>query len=553
MGAELMQWLIEATVMTTAAVVLALALRLVLSKAFGIRAAILIWALVPLALIAGALPARSVDAGLSSEVQTVISLDGLGAVAAAARDIGQSFPVSWHTAVFAAWLAGVALMLVVLAHRQNRFRSLLGVLRPAGPRLFASDRVIAGPSLLGVIRPRVIVPRDFERRFDTRQRRLMLAHEYTHLRRGDPVWNLIAAGVRCLFWFNPLVHIAAIRFRHDQELACDATVLAHRRGARRTYAAALLAQENNLPTPAIGFGTHPLKERIHMLAKLKTYSRQRHLAGSLVAITLALVMVAIAWAANPESESGNAAVDEPFAFDIEVTVDGRSQAGRLILSGDTAVASVGGQPRILADRTLYLKHRDDDSGWAAEVTIDRMAGDKFSVTSAISRNEDVVAEPRMIIGSDAPASIETSDPETGEIAYRMVLTPVDPVQVESAEAVGSESATLFLTVNDTDMVSRPVEWPRAPGDSMSVGMSYDGEPEPWNARVGLQRLAGDRIEVCIESIYLQGNPRSPSDGGGCMSFDADISANAFMLGGIEEAGISFRLNMVPNTNEEVKS
>lgn len=549
MSAELMQWLIEASTVTAVAILLALALRPALARMFGIRAAILIWALVPLALFASILPARSIDAAPASDTRTVISLDGLGQVAAAAQAVGQSLPVTWRTGAFVAWLAGVALMLLVLAYRQNRFRRLLGALRPAGRRLLASDRSSAGPALLGVIRPRVIVPRDFERRFSPRQRRLMLAHEYTHLRRADPAWNLAAAGFRCLFWFNPLIHFAATRFRHDQELACDASVLARRRGARRAYAAALLAQQDDLPASAFGFGAHPLKERIRMLARLKRTSPKRHRLGSLMALTLALAMAAIAWAANPEAKSASAVAEEQFAFDIEVTVDGRSQTGDLILTGDAAISSGGGQPRMLASETLRLEHRDDESGWAAEVTISRMADDKFSVTSTIRKNEEVVATPRMIIGADSPASIETRDPDTGEVAYRLVLTPVDPVQTTPVVATNSNSATLLFTVNGALELDTRVELPPAPPDSMLISISRDGEPKPWDASVSLKRLDIERLELCLESFNLQGVTHSIMEKKGCMTFDEDIQTNAYMKGEFDDAGISWRLDMVPNVHE----
>jgi len=102
MSVELMQWLIEASTVTAVAILLALALRPALARMFGIRAAILVWALVPLALFASMLPARSVDAAPASDTSTVISLDGLGQVAAAAQAVGQSLPISWRTAAFVA-------------------------------------------------------------------------------------------------------------------------------------------------------------------------------------------------------------------------------------------------------------------------------------------------------------------------------------------------------------------------------------------------------------------------------------------------------------------
>lgn len=545
MSAEFLPWAIEATAVISSAILLALGLRIIFARVFGIRAAILIWVIVPLALIAAALPARSTSGQSVSESRTVIALDGLGAAAAAARDLGHSISVPWHATAFAAWLAGAVLMLLVLAHRQRRFRRLLGVLRPVGRRLFISERSCAGPSVLGAVRPRVILPRDFTTRFGPRKRRLMLAHEYTHLKRADPVWNLVAAGFSCLFWFNPLVHVAAIRFRRDQELACDATVLARRRGARRDYASALLAQRDDLPVPAIGFGAHPLKERIRMLAKLNKTSSQRHRAGSLVAVALALAMAAVAWAANPEAESADPPQGQPFAFDIEVTVDGRSQAGILTLTGDTAVSSVGGQPRMLANDMLRLEHRDEESGWSAEVTIIRMPEERFSVTATIARNEEVVATPRMIIGAESPASIETRDPDTGEVAYRLLLTPVDPERGQPADVSTGNSAVLRLRIDDADSVARPVQWPRAPGDSMSLPMIQGDGPDPWNAWVGLKRLEGDRIELCLESFHQESVTYTILEAGGCMTFDANHSSDAYMVGAFEEAGISWRLDMIP--------
>jgi len=546
MSAELLSWAIEATAMITVAILLVLALRPILARAFGIRAAIVVWLLVPLLLIVGLLPARSIDVVPASDTQTVISLDGLGTVGTAARDIGASFSITWRVAVAAVWFAGVGLMLVLLALRQMRFRRSLGTLRPAGKRLLVSDSGSTGPVVLGAVRPCVIVPRNFSHRFGTRQRRLMLAHEYMHLKRADPVWNLIVAGFRCLFWFNPLVHVAATRFRRDQELACDASVLARRRHARRTYATALLALDDDLPVPTFGFGAHPLKERIRMLASLKRTSPRRHLAGSILALTVAVSMAAIAWAANPESESRGTTEGDQFAFDIEVTVDGQSQTGNLILTGDAAISSVGGQPRILADDTLRLEHRDDELGWAAEVTINRIPEEKFSVTATIRRNGELVSAPRMIIGADSPASIETRNPDTGEVAYRLVLTPVDPVQASPTAAARFDSAKLVFTVNGAVQLDTAVEFPPGPRDSTLISISRDGEPRPWSASVALTRLEGDRLELCLESFQLQDVKHSIMDKKGCMTFGANISDNVHMVGEFEDAGISWRLEMVPN-------
>ena len=46
--------------------------------------------------------------------------------------------------------------------------------------------------------------------------------------------------VRCLCWFNPLVHLGAQALSADQELSCDASVVERRPRTRRIYAEALI-------------------------------------------------------------------------------------------------------------------------------------------------------------------------------------------------------------------------------------------------------------------------------------------------------------------------
>ena len=75
------------------------------------------------------------------------------------------------------------------------------------------------------------VPADFAARYSADEQDLIIAHERQHAARHDPAANALLALLQCAFWFNPLMHLAASRFRFDQELACDAAVMA-RHGAR---------------------------------------------------------------------------------------------------------------------------------------------------------------------------------------------------------------------------------------------------------------------------------------------------------------------------------
>lgn len=435
MSADLLQWLIEATLMTSAAIAIVLALRPILARLFGARAAIGLWLLVPLALTVTVVPDRIIEVeefrpGATPTPVLERLSNGLPMPSDEANDDGLRHLISLL------WSAGGLVTLVLMANRQRLFRRRLGTLQPVGRRLYRSGYANHGPLLIGALNPGIIVPCDFASRFGARQRRLMLAHEYTHLKRGDPVWNLVAAGLRCLFWFNPLVHWSATRFQRDQELACDAQVLARHSNAVRVYAEALLTLDQPEPRlPALAFGAHPLKERIMNLSTLKSQSQPRQRFGLVLSMSLAAVFACAAWAATPEliDEKADATAHQAddaamFAFDVEVTVNGTTQTGGLALQGDMATMRLDGDAATMHARDrLKLTHADPESGWSAEIDIERIDDEQFNVNARITKQGEVVASPRMIIGAEHPAWVESTDPDTGEIAYRIKLIPVNSV------------------------------------------------------------------------------------------------------------------------------
>jgi len=60
---------------------------------------------------------------------------------------------------------------------------------------YRSARAGVGPAVVGVLRPRIVTPSDFETRFSEDERALILAHERTHLRRGDHIANAVACTI----------------------------------------------------------------------------------------------------------------------------------------------------------------------------------------------------------------------------------------------------------------------------------------------------------------------------------------------------------------------
>ena len=154
-----------------------------------------------------------------------------------------------------------------------------------------------------------MLPADFTARYTPEEQRLVIAHEQLHIERGDIPAQALATLLRCVFWFHPLVHAAAARFRFDQELACDAAVVARFPDSRRRYGDAMLKTqlaEFGLPVGCHWQSSHPLKERVAMLKQALPSPRRRRIAAALIASILALACVA-AWAAQPAEPKPTAA------------------------------------------------------------------------------------------------------------------------------------------------------------------------------------------------------------------------------------------------------
>lgn len=148
------------------------------------------------------------------------------------------------------------------------------------------------PALLGLWRPRLALPRDFEQRFNAAEQGLILAHEAVHAQRHDNAWNLLALLLLALQWCNPLAWWAWARLRADQELACDAAVLGPLPSTElAVYAQALLKAEQADAMPSLSgawMRRHPAIERMRWLQRHRHDQSRR--AASRVALFFSLAL-----------------------------------------------------------------------------------------------------------------------------------------------------------------------------------------------------------------------------------------------------------------------
>jgi bla regulator protein BlaR1 len=284
------------TIVSSLAIIVMLLLRRYLRQAFGPAVSYFAWLLVPAVIVAALLPntrASGLPFAFSMEVPKV-SAPGIAYGNVGAPSVDGS---AW---LLRAWGVGCALFLLYLAGLQYAFLRNLGTLSHSRGMLRAAS-CVGCPAVVGIFRPKVILPADFEARYTPEEQSLVLAHESTHLRHRDALWNALVALIRSLFWFNPLVHLGASRFRVDQELACDAAVIRSYPNSRRAYADAMLKTQladSSLPVGCHWHSAHPLKERIEMLKQSPPGSLRRNF-GRVLVVLASVLGGCLAWAAEP--------------------------------------------------------------------------------------------------------------------------------------------------------------------------------------------------------------------------------------------------------------
>jgi len=124
-------------------------------------------------------------------------------------------------------------MLASLSKRFGMVRSI---------RVLISDHIDT-PTLIGWLKPVILMPTAVALGFPRQQVELILAHELGHLRRYDHLVNLAQAVVETLLFYHPVVHWISREVRNEREVCCDRLVLRLTRGEPREYAQTLASLE----------------------------------------------------------------------------------------------------------------------------------------------------------------------------------------------------------------------------------------------------------------------------------------------------------------------
>lgn len=285
--------LIRSLLAFTLGLCLVLAVRRIVRRGFGATSAYALWTLPFAMLLAAGLPAwHTQPTGKIPVAHTVVVLLHRASVSMQAS--------RWITsALLLLWLGGAVVTVLRLVTRHRRLHREM---RPAPADLarelgrsgsMAHQPPVrchdAGPAVIWSGRTLLVLPADFLTRFDARQRQLILEHERTHLRHGDTWWNLLTELLTVALWFHPLVWFARPRFRLDQELACDDSLLLRHPHCTSVYAHTLFHGTGHAGTPVLAtwLDEPQLKERLTMIRNRATRKPWRRMGVPVLALLMA--------------------------------------------------------------------------------------------------------------------------------------------------------------------------------------------------------------------------------------------------------------------------
>ena len=166
----------------------------------------------------------------------------------------------------------------------------IGLSRPV--RLLVSA-LVQVPTVVGWLRPVVLVPVGALAGLPAEYMEALLMHELAHIRRHDYLVNILQSVAEALLFYHPAVWWVSGQIRAERELCCD-DIAASATGDVLTYARALAGLESFRPAHlhAIAANGGSLADRIARLLGQPRPASQSHSGTGILVITILLAITA---------------------------------------------------------------------------------------------------------------------------------------------------------------------------------------------------------------------------------------------------------------------
>lgn len=249
-----------------------------------------------------------------------------------------------------------------------RVAALAGAIGIRHPVLIAVSSRVSVPSVVGLLRPIVLLPPVALTGLDSQQLESIILHELAHVRRRDLWINLVQGLVEILLFFHPAVWWMSRRLRAERELACDDVVVAQGMPPL-VYARALLALEEQRAserTLAVAATDGSLRHRVERLVG-RARPPQRGARGLAAALLLSLLTLASAQQSVAADNDLGVMVSDLLEMEIRLPDGDPPRAAQDdALRGD--LMAITDQHAAIMARIETLLAADPER-WALEVTV----------------------------------------------------------------------------------------------------------------------------------------------------------------------------------------
>jgi TonB family protein len=412
--------------------------------------------------------------------------------------------------ILLAWFAGVILFVARLnvgllvarrmrsvattappAELQQAFDALrrrLGVARAV--RLMHSA-LVQVPTVIGWLRPVVLVPASCLTGLSTMQIEAILAHELAHIRRHDYLVSVLQSVIETLLFYHPAVWWVSKQVRRERECCCDELAVAVG-GDRLAYARALSVLEERRsysPEFALGANGGVLKMRIKRLLGCKEDAAVSQFAAFMVlALVVALAgsyVVTVARAEAGAAVSHAARVASPMELEAAAPLN-------------TLIAAPAVREYRLKEPILMAQA---EAPAAAPVTSPAQA----APTPPPPPIEPTVPPPAVPSAPGGPVRVSAA------VVAGMALSKPNPVYPAEAKAAHVQGAVILHAIISKQGTMEKLSV--ISGNGMLVASAMDAVKQ-WTYKPYLLNGQPVEVETSITVNYTFGDPNSMGRGSG---------------------------------------
>jgi beta-lactamase regulating signal transducer with metallopeptidase domain len=173
---------------------------------------------------------------------------------------------------------------------REKFQSLLERMQVGVPVRLLQSTLIEVPTLIGWLRPTILIPASVLIGLTPDQLDAILAHELAHVRRYDYLVNLFQTVIETILFYHPAVWWISRKLREERENCCDDIALEVMQD-RLVYASALaqLEQGRSLPLALTASGGSLLQRIRRIVVEGRERTQTKATSGLFLLLAVALI------------------------------------------------------------------------------------------------------------------------------------------------------------------------------------------------------------------------------------------------------------------------